>query len=82
MEMSCLGMDPQPVSLGLRQGPELGLGCSDPATVWALASVIPGVKTLGASAVCNIGALPLPATSSRPEKCDGRYRYDPLYREL
>ena len=47
--------------------------------MWALASVIPGVKTLGASAVCNIGALPLPAASSRPEKYDDRYRYDPRF---
>ena len=33
----------------------------------------------GGSALCNIGALPLPAASSRPEKYDDRYRYDPRF---
>lgn len=60
-------------------GPELGRGCGDPATAWARASVIPGVRTLGGSALCNSGALPLPAASSRPEKYDDRYRYDPRF---
>ena len=29
--------------------------------------------------MCSIGALPLPAASSRPEKYDDRYRYDPRF---
>lgn len=75
----CLGMDPPACVSWSQAGPELGHGCGDPATVWALARVIPGVRTLGGSALCNIGALPLPATSSRPEKYDDRYRYDPRF---
>lgn len=29
--------------------------------------------------MCSIGALPLPTASSRPEKYDDRYRYDPRF---